>query len=315
MENNYQVLLYYKYIKIDNPDDFAKKHLNYCKELGVLGRIIISNEGINGTLSGTVDQTSKYMNDLRNDARFKDIMFKVDKSDKHAFSKIHVRSRKEIVNFSLEDDVDPSILTGNYLKPDEWYQAMNDENTVIIDARNDYEYDLGHFRNAIKPEIKTFRDLPNWVRENKNLFENKKILTYCTGGVRCEKFSGWLKREGFSDVNQLEGGIHTYGTDSVVRGNLFDGKMYVFDERLSTRINMVEEVIVGKDYYTDLPCERYVNCGNPECNKQMILSLESEEKYLQSCSKECMLNKRNRYVIANNISDEDVLKIVGNLKL
>lgn len=310
---DYRVLLYYKYIEINNPDEFAKEHLDYCKDLGVLGRILVSSEGINGTLSGTVEQTNKYMEDLKKDPRFSDLIFKIDEAEKHAFSKMHVRSRNEIVNFSLEDDVNPNELTGNYLKPEEWLEAMNDPNTVIIDARNDYEYDLGHFRNAVKPEIKNFRQLPNWIRENKEQFEGKKILTYCTGGVRCEKFSGWLKREGFEDVNQLQGGIHTYGTDESTKGTLWDGQMYVFDERLGVPINRVNPTIVGKDYFTGEPSERYVNCGNPACNKQIIITEASEHKYLRACSHECRISIKNRYLTDNNMSHEQALEIANNL--
>lgn len=303
---NYRVLLFYKYVTIDNPEEFTVKHLEYCKDLGIKGRILVSTEGINGTLSGTIEQTEQYMKDIKEDSRFSDMLFKMDDAKGHAFAKMHVRTRGEIVNFSLEDDVNPNELTGNYLKPEEWLEAMNDPNTVIIDARNDYEYDLGHFRNAVKPEIRNFRQLPNWIRENKEQFEGKKILTYCTGGVRCEKFSGWLKREGFEDVNQLEGGIHTYGTNEVTQGTLWDGQMYVFDERLGVPINRVSPTVVGKDYFTNEPCERYVNCANPECNKQIIISKETEDKYLRACSDECRVHPRNRYVSEHKLTLEEV---------
>lgn len=307
--NEFRVLLYYKYVNIENPEEFTAKHLAYCKNLGILGRILISSEGINGTLSGTVEQTNKYMEDIKKDPRFADMMFKIDEADKHAFAKMHVRARNEIVNLSLEDDINPNELTGNYLKPEQWLEAMQDPNTVVIDARNDYEFDLGHFRGAVRPEIRNFRQLPEWIRQNKEQFEGKKILTYCTGGVRCEKFSGWLVREGFEDVHHLQGGIHTYGTDEVTKGQLWDGKMYVFDERISVPVNRVEEVVVGKDFFTGEPCERYVNCGNPDCNKQIIISEETEAKYLRACSHECRVSLRNRYVIEHKVSREDVLRI------
>ncbi len=311
---DFQVLLYYQYVYIEDPEAFTKNHLEYCKSLSLLGRILVSHEGLNGTVSGTIEATNQYMNDLRQDERFKDIMFKVDLVDGHAFKKMHVRVKKELVNFSLEDDINPKEITGTYLKPQEWLEALNDPNTVVIDARNDYEYDLGHFRGAIKPEIKNFRDLPNWVRENKEQFEGKKILTYCTGGVRCEKFSGWLKREGFSDVGQLHGGIHTYGTDGVAKGQYWDGMMYVFDERIAVPINKVEHVVVGKDYFTGEPCERYINCGNPECNKQILASYESEQKYLGSCSHECRIHEKNRWVLNARLPREEVLKIALKLQ-
>ena len=192
MENkkDYRVLLYYKYVPIDNPEEYAAEHLKFCKDLGLKGRILVAHEGINGTVSGTVEQTDKYMETMHNDPRFEDMVFKVDEHDGHAFKKMHVRPRKELVTLRLEEDINPLELTGEYLEPEEFYEAMQDENTVILDARNDYEYDLGHFRGAIRPDIKTFRELPKWVKENRELLEGKRILTYCTGGIRCEKFSG-----------------------------------------------------------------------------------------------------------------------------
>jgi UPF0176 protein len=305
-EKNYRVLLFYKYVHIENPEEFTKQHLKFCKELGLKGRILIAEEGINGTCSGTIEQTDIYMNTLRQDPRFSDMVFKIDEHDGHAFKKMHVRHRPELVTLRLEEDVNPNELTGRYLSPKEFYEEMQKPDTIVIDARNDYEYDLGHFRGAIRPDIKAFRELPQWIRENRHLLEGKRILTYCTGGIRCEKFSGWLIKEGFEDVSQLHGGIVTYGKDPEVQGALWDGKCYVFDERISVPINRKEHVIVGRDYFDGEPCERYVNCANPECNKQILCSEENEHKYLRGCSHECRVHPRNLYVKEHNLSKEEV---------
>lgn len=305
-EKNYRVLLFYKYVHIENPEEFTKQHLKFCKELGLKGRILIAEEGINGTCSGTIEQTDIYMNTLRQDPRFSDMVFKIDEHDGHAFKKMHVRHRPELVTLRLEEDVNPNELTGRYLSPKEFYEEMQKPDTIVIDARNDYEYDLGHFRGAIRPDIKSFRELPQWIRENRHLLEGKRILTYCTGGIRCEKFSGWLIKEGFEDVSQLHGGIVTYGKDPEVQGALWDGKCYVFDERISVPINRKEHVIVGRDYFDGEPCERYVNCANPECNKQILCSEENEHKYLRGCSHECRVHPRNLYVKEHNLSKEEV---------
>ncbi|MBC6314574.1 rhodanese-related sulfurtransferase [Listeria grandensis] len=304
--SSYQVLLYYKYTTIDNPEQFAAEHLAMCKEIGLKGRILVAEEGINGTVSGTVEETEKYIEAMHADARFADMVFKIDAADKHAFQKMHVRPRPEIVSLSLENDVNPLEITGNYMEPEEFREALKDENTVILDARNDYEFDLGHFRGAIRPDIETFRDLPEWVEENRELFEDKKVVTYCTGGIRCEKFSGWLKTAGFDDVSQLHGGIATYGKDEKVKGDLWDGMMYVFDERIAVPINRVDHTIVGKDYFDGTPCERYINCANPYCNKQILASEENEEKYLRSCSHECRTHPANLYVKKHALSPEDL---------
>ncbi|QTM98075.1 rhodanese-related sulfurtransferase [Sediminibacillus dalangtanensis] len=308
MENQekYQVLLYYNYVPIDDPETYAAEHLKYCKELGLKGRILVAEEGINGTVSGTVEQTNKYMDDMHADPRFAEMVFKVDESDGHAFKKMHVRQRPELVTLRLEDDVDPNETTGQYLSPQEFYEAMRDENTVVLDARNDYEYDLGHFRGAIRPDIETFRELPEWVKENKDKLEGKKVLTYCTGGIRCEKFSGWLVKEGFEDVGQLHGGIVSYGKDPEVQGELWDGQLYVFDERISVPVNRKEHVVVGKDFFDGKPCERYVNCANPECNRQFLCSEENEHKYMRGCTHECRVSPRNMYVEEHNLSEEEI---------
>ncbi len=294
--STHQVLLYYHYVTIPDPEIMRENHLAFCKSLDLRGRVFISAEGINGTVSGTIAETNAYMTTLQNDPLFQGIDFKIDLHDGHVFKKMHVRVKDELVNFSLEDDINPKEITGKYVEPQEFYEGLLDPDTVVIDARNDYEYDVGHFRGAIKPEISTFRELPNWIRAHKNLLQGKKILTYCTGGVRCEKFSGWLKREGFEDVGQLHGGIVTYGKDQVTQGQLWEGQCYVFDSRLTVPINRVEHVIVGRDHFTGEPCERYINCSNPFCNKQIICSEASEREHLGACSDECMHHPRNRYV-------------------
>jgi UPF0176 protein len=310
----YRVLLYYQYVTIENPAEFAAEHLAFCKEIGLKGRILVATEGINGTVSGTIEQTDKYMEEMRKDPRFTTMVYKIDEADGHAFKKMHVRPRPELVNLSLEDDINPRELTGKYLSPKDFYEKMQDQNTIILDARNTYEYDLGHFRGAIRPDVETFRDLPQWVRENKDMLEGKKILTYCTGGIRCEKFSGWLVREGFEDVGQLHGGIATYGKDPEVQGELWDGQLYVFDERIAVPVNQKEHVIVGKDHFTGEPCERYVNCANPECNEQILCSEENEHKYLRGCTHECRVHPRNRYVEENGLTEEEVAERIQALE-
>ena len=304
--NAYRVLLYYKYVPIEDPVTFAQEHLAACKEIGLKGRILVSDEGINGTCSGTIEQTEAYMNMMKADERFADMVYKIDEAEGHAFKKMHVRPKKEIVHLGLADDINPNEITGQYLSPKEFFEQMQAEDTVVIDARNDYEFDLGHFRGAIRPEIRNFRDLPDWMIENKEMFEGKKVLTYCTGGIRCEKFSGWLVREGFEGVGQLHGGIATYAKDPEVRGQLWDGQMYVFDERIAVPVNQVEHVVVGKDHFTGEPCERYVNCANPDCNDKILCSEENEHKYLRSCSDECREHPRNRYIVEHKLSDEEV---------
>lgn len=313
--SDYRVLLYYKYVTLDNPEQFREEHLKLCKDIGLKGRILVSEEGFNGTVSGTIEQTDRYMEAVKSDERFKDTFFKMDPADGHAFKKMHVRYRPEIVSLKLgEDDLDPNQLTGQYLEPKEFKEALEDENTIVLDARNDYEYDLGHFRGSVRPDIRSFRELPEWIKENKEQFMDKRVVTYCTGGVRCEKLTGWLLKEGFEDVAQLHGGIHHYGTDPETQGAMWDGKMYVFDERISVDINRVDKRVIAKDFFDGTPCERYVNCGNPFCNRQLITSEENEHKYLRGCSHECRVHPENRYVNEHNLSRDEVEKRLNEIR-
>jgi UPF0176 protein len=294
-EKPYRILLFYKYVQIEDVELFAQEHLQYCKDVGLKGRILVAEEGINGTVSGTAEQTDAYMETMRSDPRFTDMAFKIDESDQMAFKKIFVRPKKELVTFRLEEDVNPNELTGKYLSPQEFYEHLQQEDVIVLDGRNDYEYDIGHFRNAIRPDVEAFRDFPGWIRENLSEAKDKKIITYCTGGIRCEKLSGFLLKEGFKDVSQLHGGIVTYGKDPEVQGRLFDGKCYVFDERVSVPINRTEEdIIVGKCHHCGKPEDRYVNCANDLCHLQHVCCPACEEEHNLFCSKACEEKEMSR---------------------
>ncbi|HET7656735.1 MAG TPA: rhodanese-related sulfurtransferase [Bacillales bacterium] len=293
---DYRVLLYYKYVPIEDHETFAREHLDFCKELGLRGRILVAEEGLNGTVSGTVAQTDVYMETLRKDPRFSDIEFKIDPADGHAFKKMFVRARDEIVSLKLEEDVNPNKLTGEYLDPKDFYEELQKDDVVVLDARNEYEYRIGHFRGAINPDIESFRELPKWIEENLKDKKDKRVLAYCTGGIRCEKLTGYLKKEGFENVAQLHGGIVTYGKDPEVKGRLYEGKCYVFDDRRMVPVNRTEEDrVIGECFHCGKTEDRYVNCANPECNRQYICCESCETKYKRSCSDECREHERNRY--------------------
>jgi UPF0176 protein len=284
----YRVLLYYKYVPIEDPEQFAAEHLEFCKSLELKGRILVAPEGLNGTVSGTVEQTEAYMKHMHSDERFKDMVFKIDEADGHAFKKLRVKPKKEIVTWRFEKDVNPNQVTGKRLSPKEFYEMLQRDDVIVVDARNDYEYDIGHFRGAIRPGVKVSRDFPKWVRENLSQYKDKTILTYCTGGIRCEKFSGFLIQEGFKEVYQLDGGIVTYGKDPEVKGRLFDGKCYVFDERIVVPVNQTEEAtVVGKCYHCGSPEDRYINCKYDFCHRQHVCCPSCEEKTHGYCSEEC----------------------------
>lgn len=283
----YRILLYYKYVPIEDVEQFAAEHRALCNEIGLKGRIIVAAEGINGTVSGTYEQTEAYKQAMKSDVRFADMEYKQDDYHQHAFRKMFVRVKSEIVSLKLEDDVQPTELTGKRLSPEEFHEALLQDDVIVIDGRNDYEYEIGHFRNAIRPDVKAFREFPEWIRENLSEYKDKKVLTYCTGGIRCEKLSGFLLQEGFQDVSQLHGGIVTYGKDPQVKGDLYDGKCYVFDERISVPVNQVEDNVVGQCYHCGQPADRYINCAYPQCHQQHICCEACEAEHEGYCSREC----------------------------
>ncbi len=284
----FKVILYYYYLEIKDVDKFLKQHLNFFEGLDIKGRIIISQEGINGTLSGLEEDVDNYMNFVKEDLGLEKINFKIDDCDSHVFPKLSIKIKPELCNLSLNENIDPTQLTGKHLNPKLFYDMMLDPSTVIIDARNDYEFNLGHFKGAINPKINHFRDLPKWFDENIDKFKNKNVLTYCTGGVRCEKFSGYMIKKGIKNVFQLDGGIVSYRDDPKTMGKLWKGKCYVFDQRISIPINKINPEVVGKDYISGEPCERYINCSNPKCNKHILLTIENDKRLKGTCSQVCL---------------------------
>ena len=207
----YMVLLYYKYVPIANPERFVEDHRLLCQQLGLKGRILVAEEGINGTVAGEVGPIQQYQAALRSDQRFADLEFKISSGDASTFPKLMIKVRKEIVTLGLKEDVDPNENTGTHLSPESWKQMIDEggDEVILFDARNRYESDVGFFEGALRPEIEHFRDLPKVVDDYAHL-KGKKILMYCTGGIRCEKASALFQKEGFENVYQLHGGIVSY---------------------------------------------------------------------------------------------------------
>lgn len=289
MESPYQVLLYYFYNHIADPEEYRQEHLELCERLDLLGRILIGHEGINGTVSGTPENCRAYQDYMDNHSLTKGMEWKIDDVDSHQFPRLSIKVREEIVPLGLDkEDFSPRECTGTHLSPEEWRKMMNEEDTVILDARNQYEWELGHFDGAILPEVDSFRELTQWVREHKEDFEGKKVMTYCTGGIRCEKFSGFLKKEGLGDVYQLHGGIVTYGKDPVAKGDKWLGSCYVFDERIKVPVNRTgEETTISRCSHCDEVSDRYCNCSWSPCNARHFCCEKCEKKSKGYCSDQC----------------------------
>jgi len=280
-----QVILYYYFSPISNPDQFCKEHKAFLKELGVKGRVYISKEGLNGTIGGTPEQIKAYEKYVWSLPGFKKTEFKTDHNDHIPFSKLICKVRDEIVAIH-QDGLNPEE-GGNHLSPQEWRNVMEQQDDyVMIDVRNNYESHVGHFEGAIKPDVENFYDFPKWLDEaENNIPKDKKVLMYCTGGIRCEKFSVLMKQKGWEDVNQLHGGILTYAQKE--GGKHFKGKCFVFDDRLVVPVNKENLEPIARCEITGKPADSYINCANMECNKLFVCSEEGAKMMEGCCSEEC----------------------------
>lgn len=279
--NDIHILLFYQYIKIDEPEVFAKQHALFCKKLELQGRILVAQEGINGSVSGTKEQTEQYKRIMHQDSRFTTMPFKEDIGMMHPFKKMIVKVKQEIVTFGQNVDLKKS---GKHLSPQEFVELYEKgEEVVILDARNEYESRVGKFKGAITTNIQTFREFPQVIEQIKDKKE-KKIVMYCTGGIRCEKASAYLVENGFKEVYQLDGGILNFGKH--FPDTIWEGKCFVFDKRLLQSINSKEKPLTNCELCTK-ECDLYKNCAHIACDRYCAVCLKCEQKYGGCCSKEC----------------------------
>lgn len=300
----YQVLLFYKYVSISDPEKIRMKQKEMCEVLNLKGRIIIANEGINGTVEGAKADTKKYITTMKRSKYFKDINFKKSIGTGEAFSKLSIKVRPEVVTVKIP--VDPKKVTGKYITSDELHQWFEQKKEFyIVDMRNDYEYQSGHFENFIPSGIHNFYDLPDVLPRLLHL-KDKTIVTVCTGGIRCEKASGFLVSNGFEDVYQLQDGIQTYMEK--YPNQHFKGKLYVFDKRLTIGFNIEdpEHEIVGRCMHCSKPSDSYVNCEYDICHYHYIScgNCLDRETGFSFCKKECKEKylKSPQYVKLQNAS-------------
>ena len=275
---DFVVLLFYKYVHIENPTQFMNEQRTLCEKLGIKGRFIVAHEGLNGTCEGTPEAANEYIKTITSDPRFADMHIKYSRGTGTSFPKLKIKVRPEIVSLGLDEhDVDPNQITGTHLKPEElhkWFE--NGEEFEIIDMRNDYEHAVGHFPNSILPKLKNFRDLPKELPNLEHL-KDKKVLTVCTGGVRCEKASGYLKSQGFKDVYQLDGGMVSYMEQ--FPGKNFNGAMYSFDGRNVIDYDGQTHEIIGRCVRCGNKTENYVDCKNESCHGQFLYCKDCLNKY------------------------------------
>lgn len=282
-----KTLSFYRYAKILNPRFFRDHLFVRLSALDVCGRIYVANEGVNGQLNVPESKWDDFVTEIRSVTFFEDMRLNIA-VDQHAFSfyKLIIKVRHKIVADGLNDDTFDVTKKGVHVDAKEFNEIASQDDTVIIDMRNHYESEVGHFENAICPDVETFRESLPIIE---NMLSDKKeqpLLMYCTGGIRCEKASAYFKHKGFKNVFQLNGGIIEYTRQVNAQGleNKFKGKNFVFDERMGERIS---EDIIAKCHQCGAPNDNHVNCANDACHILFIQCSSCGEKYQNCCSKKC----------------------------
>ena len=226
------VVTFYKFIELDDIEKLRDRAFKICHDQNLTGTILLASEGINATLSGELENLNNFLNFLKQDQRFADIKPKFSETDETPFHRLKVKIKSEIVTMGREE-AKPTIATGEHIDPKTWNELITDPEVIVIDTRNNYEYKVGTFQKAISPETNNFREFPEFVEENLDPKQHKKIAMFCTGGIRCEKASAYLKEQGFEEVYQLNGGILNYLETVSPEESLWEGECFVFDHRVA----------------------------------------------------------------------------------
>jgi UPF0176 protein len=281
-------LSFYKYVIINDPLLLRDGLYKTWSELGVFGRIYVAHEGINAQLSVPEHNFETFKTELYADPCFNGVPLKIAvEDDGKSFYKLAVKVRDKIVADGLNDGDFDVTNVGKHLTAKEFNEAMSDPDAIIVDMRNHYESEIGHFEGAICPDVDTFREELPAVVEMLRDKKEKKLLLYCTGGIRCEKASAYFKHHGFDDVNQLYGGIIEYARQVKAQGleSKFRGKNFVFDERLGERIS---DEIISNCHQCGKPCDTHTNCANEDCHLLFIQCEDCKQEMKGCCTPECI---------------------------
>ena len=222
----------YKFVTLDNFEKIQASFLKKMHHYKIRGTLLLAKEGINGTVAGSRKSIDHLIQWLKSDSRLASFEYKESYTNCFPFKRTKVKLKKEIVTIGVEG-IDPNRFVGTYVLPEDWNNLVNDPNMLIIDTRNDYEIQVGTFQNAINPKIRTFRNFPQYVKKNLNIKKHKKIAMFCTGGIRCEKATAYMKEQGFKEVFHLKGGILKYFEKIPTNKSIWKGECFVFDDRVT----------------------------------------------------------------------------------
>jgi UPF0176 protein len=286
-----KILLYYKFTPLGDPESVKLWQKTLCTSLNLRGRILISKHGLNGTVGGDLEDLKAYVKETKQYPAFKDITFKWSEGSREDFPKLSVKVRDEIVSFGAADELEVDehgvVGGGKHLKPEQVHKlvAERGEDVVFFDGRNSHEAAVGKFKNAVVPDVKTSKDFIAELESDKyNDIKDKPVVTYCTGGIRCEILSSLMKKRGFKEVYQIDGGIVKYGEKYADEG-LWEGSLYVFDDRMNVKFSDKAKDI-GVCVHCAGKTSNYENCAVKSCNK-LVLICDACTPTHKTCSAAC----------------------------
>ena len=275
-----KIILYYKFVPVADPQMTMRWQRELGARLHLQGRVIISRHGINGTLGGDIDDVKAYVSEMNRTPEFKGIEYKWSAGKRDDFPKLSIKVRKELVTLAPEEDFDV-FDKGTPLRPEAWHAFIDEHpNVPILDARNDYESEIGGFKNAIKPKIKTFKEIKKTLE---TLPKDQPIATYCTGDIRCEYLSAYMKHKGFAEVYHLDGGIVKYGETYGDDGH-WEGKCYVFDKRMKLAFSDTSKDI-GECVHCGASTSEQANCAEQSCNRQFVVCTGCQASQRTACTR------------------------------
>jgi len=283
MKEKYLIVTLYKFVRFSDYVSYQPKILNFCVEKNIKGTLLLANEGINGTVAGTKSNIQEFLQFLKSEDKFSDIKHKESFAGEIPFQRMKVKLKKEIVTLG-QPNIYPSEQSGIRVDPKDWNSLISDPNVVLVDARNEYEHQIGTFEDAISPETTNFREFPDFVKQKLNPNKNKKVAIFCTGGIRCEKASAYMLNQGFENVYQLNGGILKYLENIDINKSLWHGECFVFDSRVSVDYDLAK----GK-------YEQCFACRRPLSEEDLQSKLYKKGITCPYCINEKTDNQRERF--------------------